>query len=169
MSHRAFIGLGSNIEPELHLPHAVTELAQLGEVVAVSHVYESPAVGDVNQPNFLNAAVLLETEHSPTELCGVLREIEQRMGRLRDPLNVNAARTIDLDLVLYDDLTTTVGSRRIPDPDILTRSFLAVPLSEVDRTYVHPETGETLEVIAARLRTTGTELTERSDLDLRSL
>lgn len=167
--HRAYIGLGSNIEPERNIPAAVAALARLGTVAAVSSVYESPAAGDAAQPAYLNAAVLLCTGLSADELCCTyLPEIEARLGRVRDPLNKCAARTIDLDLVLFDREITTAGRRRIPDPDILERSFLAVPLAEVDGEYRHPETGERLSAIARRVQAHGPELTPRPDVILSS-
>ncbi len=166
MSHRACIGLGSNIQPERHLPAAVVELARIGELARVSQVYGSAAVGDVEQPAFLNAAVLLVTDHSPQSLCTLLREIETNLGRVRDPDNRNAARTIDLDLVLYDESVLTIGHRRIPDPDLLDRSFVAVPMADIDPHFVHPQTGETLSFIADRLRATGAPLHQRSDIQL---
>ena len=104
-----------------------------------------------NQPNYLNAAVLLLTEASAHELCcDLLPQIEQELGRVRDPDNRYAARTIDLDLALYDDDILTIGHRRIPDPEIEDRPFLAVPLSEVDGEFKHPLTQLTLQQIATR-------------------
>ncbi len=167
MSHRAYIGMGSNIEPVKHLLAAVVELSKLGELERVSQVYESTAVGDVDQPKFLNAAALLRTDQLVEPLCESLREVETQLGRKRDPGNKNAARTIDLDLVLYDECVLKVGHRRIPDPDILERAFLAVPLSEVDPEFVHPETGESLREIANRLSAKGTDLKEQPEIDLR--
>ncbi len=169
-SHRAYVGLGSNIDPAHHLSAAVDELSNLGTVAVVSRVYESAAVGDAGQPNYLNAAILLLTEWSAEQLCRTeLPAIESRLGRVRDPVNRNAARTIDLDLVLFDDAVLTIGHRRIPDPDIMQRSFLAVPLAEVDAECVHPETGETLAIIAERVRKNGAEIKQRPELMLRPL
>ncbi|MGE0375797.1 MAG: 2-amino-4-hydroxy-6-hydroxymethyldihydropteridine diphosphokinase [Planctomycetaceae bacterium] len=168
--HRAYIGLGSNIEPERHLPAAVAALGELGSVAAVSCVYESAAAGDATQPNYLNAAVLLSTRLSAEELCRVeLPMIESRLGRVRDPRNKSAARTIDLDLVLFDNAVLRVGHRQIPDPDILERSFLAVPLAEIDGEYIHPQTGERLAVIAERTIVAGTKLQQRPEVVLRTL
>ena len=167
MNYRAYIGLGSNVEPQRYLAEAVVRLSTLGEVAAVSGVYESAAVGDAGQPNFLNAAVLLRTKLSAARLCDALRDIEVQLDRVRDPHNRNAPRTIDLDLVLFDDAVLTIGHRRIPDPDILARAFLAVPLAELDPDVLHPETGEPLTAIAERVRKTGTALHARPDVNLR--
>ncbi len=168
--HRAYVGLGSNIEPEQNLPAAVAELAALGTVAAVSCVYESAAVGEIGQPNYLNAAILLLTEFTAEQLCRTeLPAIESRLGRIRDPENRNAARTIDLDLVLFNDAVLTIGQRRIPDPDIMQRPFLAVPLAELDGAFAHPETGEPLTIIAERVRKNGAEIKQRPEVVLRPL
>ena len=140
--HRAFLALGSNIAPETNLPAAVERLADYGSVVRVSTVWESRPVGDTDQANFLNAAVLLETPLSAEELKRVaIAEIEQSLGRERDPQNKNAARTIDIDIALFNQDVLSVGENRIPDPEILTRPFLAMPLAELDPEYVYPTDG----------------------------
>lgn len=146
---------------------AVRELAGLGTIHAVSRVYESLPADGSDQPNYLNAAVLLETDLSAEELCRTeLPAIEAKLGRVRDSQDRNAARTIDLDLALYDASVLQVDHRWIPDPDILVRPFLAVPLAELDGTYCHPQTGSTLEDIAIRLRTSGM-LAPRPDITLK--
>jgi 2-amino-4-hydroxy-6-hydroxymethyldihydropteridine diphosphokinase len=96
----AVVMLGSNIDPERHLPAAVRELSSLGRVLAVSSVWQTAAVGDATQADFCNAAVLLESASEPSGLLAQLHAIESRLGRVRDPQNKNAARTIDLDLAV---------------------------------------------------------------------
>lgn len=165
--NRAYLSLGSNIAPEQNLPAAVRELGRYGRVVSVSNVWQTPPEGDVNQPDFLNAAVLLETEFS----AGYVRQtlipaIEQALARVRDPANRNAPRTIDVDLSLFNSETLSIGGRTVPDPDVLTRAFVAVPLAELDPGYVHPETGRTLAEIAAELRRSCGPLHPRNDVVL---
>ena len=168
ISHRAFVALGSNIDPELNLPAAVRELATLGEIAAVSRVYESPPVDGSAQANYLNAAVLLLTDLSAETLCRQsLPAIEATLGRVRDPHDKNAARTIDLDLVLYDEDVLTIDHRRIPDPEISERPFLAVPLAELDPKCHVPGLGRTLSDVAASFAGNST-LTVRSDIEFRS-
>jgi 2-amino-4-hydroxy-6-hydroxymethyldihydropteridine diphosphokinase len=150
--HRAYLLLGSNIDPERHLAAACALLSRHGTIRRVSRVYESPPADGSAQPNYLNAAVLLETSHAARELrSGILPEIEQTLGRVRDPHNRYAARTIDIDLALFDTDVVELDGARIPDPDILTRAFVAVPLAEISPDYVHPEHGRTLAEIAADL------------------
>jgi len=143
-----FLSLGSNIQPELYLPAAVDRLETVGEVAAVSSVYETLAVGDPTQPNFLNAALILITSLSADQLKQQLSAIELSLGRQRsdDP---NAARTIDLDIAFFNHDIRLIGKRHIPDPDILTQPYLARPLAELAPDFVHPETGQTLSAIAA--------------------
>lgn len=170
VTHRAYIGLGSNIDAERNLPIAVEELSALGTIAAVSSVYESAAVGDAQQPNYLNAAVLLLTELSAEQLCRqALPSIESRMGRVRDPGNKNAARPIDLDLVLFDDAVRTIDHRQIPDSDIFQRAFLAVPLAEIDGDYVHPQTGQRMSAIAKEVRIGSQDIRQRPDVVLEAL
>ena len=156
--NRAYLSLGSNIDPEHYMPAAVRELARLGHVTAVSRVWESAPfgvgveAGAKRAANFLNGAVLLETELSAEALCqdAVLR-IETRLGRVRDPQDKNAPRTIDIDLSLFNRERLTIGHRTIPDPDIASCAFVAVPLAELDGAYVLPNNGRTLAEIAAEL------------------
>lgn len=147
----AYLSLGSNIAPKQNLPAAVALLAEVGRLIAVSHAYETPPVGNPSDPPFLNAAVALETPLSAEALKeDVLRPLEDRLGRRRtdDP---NAPRTIDVDISLFNDQVLQVGKRRIPDPEILRYPHIAVPLADVAPAYRHPETGETLAEIARRV------------------
>jgi 2-amino-4-hydroxy-6-hydroxymethyldihydropteridine diphosphokinase len=145
---RVLIALGSNIEPEANLRRAVQCLAARAHLIAVSPVYETVPVGKTDQPSFLNAAALIETEREAAALKEqVLGEIEQELGRVRTA-DKNAPRTIDLDITLYGDRVLDLGSRHIPDPDLLEYPHVAVPAADVAPTYRHPETGRTLREIA---------------------
>jgi 2-amino-4-hydroxy-6-hydroxymethyldihydropteridine diphosphokinase len=164
--HHAFIALGSNIDPQRHLPLAVGSLSRIGEIAAASAVYESPPADGSDQPNYLNAAVLLLTDFSAEQLCTVsLPAIEAKLGRVRDPADRNAPRTIDLDLALYDVDELTIGHRRIPDPEIADRAFLAIPLAELRGDWPVPPTGQVLDQLAAPHRACQS-LILRSDVDL---
>jgi 2-amino-4-hydroxy-6-hydroxymethyldihydropteridine diphosphokinase len=152
--NRAYLSLGSNIGADRNLPAAVRELAKFGNVLALSRAWESPPFGShsPDAENFLNAAVLLLTELSAQAICDeVVSTIEQRLGRVRDPRDKNAPRTIDVDLSLFNDQILTIGHRTIPDPEILARAFVAVPLAEVDPDYLHPVARRRLKEIADEL------------------
>jgi len=164
MPERAFVALGSNIEPERHLPEAVVRLGELGVVVAVSSVYQSAAVGPRPAPDFLNAAVLVETELAPQAIRRRLREIEADLGRVRTA-DRYAPRTIDLDLCLLGDLLMDKEGLTLPDPDILDRAYLARVLAELDPAQPYPGEEENLGAIAERLAPS-VELTRRPDVHL---
>lgn len=149
--NRAYLSLGSNIAPEQHLPAAIRLLGDYGRVLAVSTVWESAALGDPNQPNYLNAAVLLATPMTASTLRRqAIATIENTLGRRRVADNKNAARTIDIDMMLFNRAILQIGHRHIPDDEVLTRAFVAVPLAEIAPDYVHPVTGQTLRDIAAQ-------------------
>ena len=164
--NRAFLSLGSNIEPERNLLAAVRELARYGRVVRVSSVWESPPEGFVDQPHFLNAALLLETSLSAAELKErAIAGIEAQFGRTRSA-NRNAPRTIDIDIMLFNHDCLTLGSRTIPDAEVLERPFVAIPLAEIASDYRHPVTGETLAAIAGRFDPVRAGMTKREDVEL---
>ncbi len=161
--NRAYLSLGSNVEPEHHLVEAVRRLAGRCRLLAVSPVYETRPVGKTDQPNFLNAAALVETELSAARLKEVLAAIEAELGRVRTA-DKNAPRTIDLDISLWNDDILDLGSRHIPDPEIGRFPHIARPLADLAPGYVHPETGRTLAQIAAGLPQVGLQL--RPDVSL---
>lgn len=181
--NRAFVSLGSNIAPERNLTSAVRLLAEQCRLLAVSRVYETQpvlsgsapararatgaavvAVSASGQPNFLNAAVLVETHLEAAEFKRqVLQPIESQLGRVRTP-DKNAPRTIDLDISMFNDEVFDMGGRHIPDPDLLRFPHIAYPLADLAPQYCHPETGATLLEIARSLAEIG--LTYRPDLVL---
>jgi 2-amino-4-hydroxy-6-hydroxymethyldihydropteridine diphosphokinase len=160
--------LGSNIEPEHYLPRAVQLIAEAADLRGVSRVYESAPVNAAGviaagQGQFLNAAVLIETVIPPADLkYTVLRTFETTLGRIRTG-DKFAARTIDLDLALYGNLV--LDDPRLPDPDILTRAYIALPLADLAPDFRHPITGQTLAEIAARFAN-APGITVRDDVSL---
>lgn len=162
MPEQAFISIGSNISPETNLPRAVRAMTALGRVAAVSHIYESGPIGERDQPDYLNAAALLETDCPPLTLRKRLREIEAECGRVRIE-DAYAPRTIDLDLSLFGSTLLDTEELTLPSPDILTRSFVAVPLADLAPGFRHPTTGDLLSEIAERLASRF-PLTRRADL-----
>lgn len=167
MAEQAFISIGSNIDPQRNLPLAVEQLAAVGELVAVSRVYQNPAVPSTVQPDFLNAAVLIQTDLLPAQVKRRLNEIETQMGRVRtaDP---NAARTIDLDLCLYGDRVEQTEELMLPHPDLENYPFVAVPMAELAPAYRHPVLRVSLAELAGGMA--GDEvLTRRPDVVLPGL
>jgi dihydroneopterin aldolase/2-amino-4-hydroxy-6-hydroxymethyldihydropteridine diphosphokinase len=162
--NRAFISLGSNIDPEHNLQGAVQRLANRTRLLAVSRVYQTKPVGKTDQPDFLNAAVLVETELTARELKSqVLGAIEAELGRVRTE-DKNAPRTIDLDISLFNDEILEVEGRHIPDPEVSQYLHIARPLADLASSYRHPEKGQTLLEIAQELDDSA--LQQRPDLVL---
>ncbi len=171
MSNLVFITLGSNIDPEANLREAVRLLSRRFTVRAVSHIYETApidAAGQISadQANFLNAAVLIETNMSPYSLkYGGLREIEAHLGRIRTE-DKFAPRTIDLDIALYGGtiMDDPVNGIILPDPNSLTHAHVALPLADLAPDFVHPLAGRTLAEIARSLALN--EAISRLDIEL---
>jgi 2-amino-4-hydroxy-6-hydroxymethyldihydropteridine diphosphokinase len=165
MPHLVCLVLGSNIEPDRYLPAAIQELMRLGRLVAVSSVWRSTAIGSSEQPDFCNAALLLETEVPSEQFLGPegqLRRIEARLGRVRIAGNKFAPRTIDIDLCCDDSGRRAIGGRPVPDPDLFSRACVAKPVSELRPVIVPGETTASLQSLAGRLQQTQ-PLTLQSD------
>ncbi len=146
---RAYVALGSNIEPERNIEAALKRLAARERVVAVSCFYRSPALGRPEQADYLNGVVALETVRTPRVLkLEVLRPLELELGRIRSE-DRYAARPIDLDLIVYGDWTVEEPGLRIPDGDVLERAFLAVPLLQLAPDLIWPGSGRPLQELVA--------------------
>jgi 2-amino-4-hydroxy-6-hydroxymethyldihydropteridine diphosphokinase len=148
---RVFLSLGSNIEPRRNLAKALAELKRRFEVLALSPVYLTAPVGDVDQPDFWNTVAELESDLEPEEIQRQLREIEQLFGRTRDPLRPYGPRTVDLDLVLVDGRTGRFGALELPSPLLARHSFLAVPLADLAPDLPHPVLGVPMKELAREL------------------
>jgi len=151
------LSLGSNIEPDHHLLAATRLLARHLRIVGASRVYETVPAGDSTGPPFLNAALEIRCDLGPGPLkYRILRPLEQELGRVRsdDP---NAPRTIDMDISLYGQrVVHEAGSRlEIPDPEILSRAHVAIPLADLAPATLHPVVGVSLEEIARRFEGSG--------------
>lgn len=155
----AAIALGSNLgDREAHLRDAIARIGALGTVRAVSSFHDTAPVGYTDQPRFLNAALLLETELTPLDLMSALLSIERALGRDRSVIPKTPAgeeiakgpRTIDLDLLLYGSLVlhTPADADRpaltLPHPEMHQRRFVLEPLVEIAPELVHPVTGRTI-------------------------
>jgi dihydroneopterin aldolase/2-amino-4-hydroxy-6-hydroxymethyldihydropteridine diphosphokinase len=146
---RAYVALGSNIDPEANVRSAVRLLAARERVLAVSTFYWTEAIPP-GAPAFINGALALETRRRPRDLkLEVLRDIEARLGRIRTP-DRNAPRPIDCDLLVYDDEVASEPDLALPSPDIEERAFVATPLFEIAPDLVLARSGRRLaDVIAS--------------------
>ena len=146
----AFVGLGANIgEPRRQLRAALEELNGLPETrrAASSSFYRSAPLGNVQQPEFMNAVVQLDTSLSPEALLDGLQEIERRHGRER-PFP-GAPRTLDLDLLLYGSRSIDVPGLTVPHPRMHERAFVLEPLIEIAPDIAVPGRGAARELLAA--------------------
>jgi 2-amino-4-hydroxy-6-hydroxymethyldihydropteridine diphosphokinase len=139
----AAIALGSNLPsrfgaPAENLREAIHRLDDLGTVTAASRFHETDPVGYTQQPRFLNAVALLETDISPLDLLRGLLAIEHSMGRDRAKSPPKGPRIIDLDLLLYGDLVLDDPALTLPHPALHERRFVLAPLAEVAPNWKHP-------------------------------
>lgn len=129
---QAFIALGSNLKkPIFQVQRAFDELEQLPgtQILKRSSLYRSAPVGRLDQPDFINAVAEIKTELAPKDLLIALLAIELKQGRVRESLN--APRTLDLDILLYDTLQYQDAGLIIPHPRMIQRSFVLQPLMEI--------------------------------------
>lgn len=128
---RVFIGVGSNIEPRENIRKALELLSREVKILGISTFYRTPPDGHQDQPSFYNGVIEAETNILPAKLKRqILRQIETKLGRRRNE-DKYASRTIDLDVLVYDDLTIATDEITVPDPLIAERSFLVIPLCEL--------------------------------------
>jgi 2-amino-4-hydroxy-6-hydroxymethyldihydropteridine diphosphokinase len=147
---RAFVGLGANLGPkEVTILRAVDLLgAEPGiQVLALSQLRETDPVGKLDQPQFLNGALEVETTLAPRELLEVLLRIERELGRVRGGERFGP-RTIDLDLLLYADDVVDEPGLRVPHPRLHERRFALEPLAELEPDAEIPGQGPVLELLA---------------------
>ena len=142
MMARAYLSLGSNLEPYRYLPVALDELRVRFGALDVSPAYRSKAVG-FDGPDFVNLAVALETDLEPQALNDWLHALEDRHGRRRDQPRY-ASRTLDVDIVLYDDrVIDGPGHLQIPRKE-LKYAFVLKPLADIAPDLRHPRDGRTM-------------------------
>jgi len=147
---RAFLSLGSNIEPEKNMVEAIRCLARRVKVLRTSTVYLTEPLLHRDQPAYYNCVLEIETEIDPYILkFNVLRVIEQDLGRKRTA-DKYASRTIDIDIIVYGNQLISKGDLVLPDPDIDKRAFLALPLCEIQPDLVLPRQNKPICEIAAR-------------------
>lgn len=159
MSVRALIGLGGNLgDTRATLEAAIERLAAHPGIAlaACSHFYRTPPWGMIDQPDFVNAAIAIDTTLEPHALLDVLLETERAFGRVRDGERWGP-RTLDLDLLVYGDRFLHDDRLTVPHPRIAERAFVLLPLRDLDPAFVVPGQGS----IPALLETLDTHGCER--------
>ncbi len=142
--YQSVIALGSNLGNSLAiLKNAIKILAITPGITLVNYssLYRTKPVGPP-QPDYLNGCALLKVELYPHQLLETLLEVEQKFGRVRGERW--GARTLDLDLILYDDLILDTPSLKIPHPCMRERAFVLVPLAEIAPNWIEPVSGKTI-------------------------
>ena len=149
---QAAIALGTNLPApggnrEENLYAAIEHVRRLGEVTAVSSFHDTAPELLLDQPRFLNAALLLQTSLSPIELLHALLAIEQQMGRVRTGVPPKGPRLIDLDLIFYGDLQLATPELTLPHPAMQDRAFVLQPLREIAPEWIHPRLGRPVKLL----------------------
>ena len=142
------LSLGSNIDKERNIRAGIDALEQRFGKVSCSTIYESEAVG-FDGDNFYNLVVQLDTDEPVESVVGTLKQIEDEHGRTRSGPRFSA-RTLDIDILLYDELIRDDEVVSIPRDEILKNAFVLKPLAELAGESRHPQTGETYSELWAR-------------------
>lgn len=144
----AYLGLGSNVDAPLHIRAAVHALRENFSRVELSMAYRSRAVGFEGE-DFINLVAGVETSLPAGELREYLRKLEDRHGRQRN-VPKYSDRTLDIDILLYDDLVISTGQLELPRPEILRFAHVLRPLADLAPERVHPVNGQTFAALWAQ-------------------
>jgi 2-amino-4-hydroxy-6-hydroxymethyldihydropteridine diphosphokinase len=139
MAHIAYIGIGSNVGDKAHqCKQAISEVLKVDhhKLLAESSFFKTQPVGYTSQDWFINGVIKIETEMEPLELFRVLKTIELKLGRTQT--FQWGPRTIDLDILIFDDKEIETEELQIPHPRLHERQFVLIPLVEIDQNLVHP-------------------------------
>lgn len=132
-----YLGLGSNLgNKKAYVSKAITFIKESCKVLNISSWYSTEPVGYTNQDYFLNAVLKIETNFSPEALLIFLQTIEKKLGK--NIFIKDGPRTIDIDILFYDNFILHKKNLTIPHPKLHARKFVLIPLSEIDPFFVHP-------------------------------
>ena len=137
-----YLSLGSNlVDRQKNLDRALDLLSQRLRMGKVSPIYDTDPLGNLDQPRFLNLACQVFTRLKPEGLLALTKGIESKLGRSGRP---GAPRSIDIDILLYDQQVRETPELMIPHPRMAERAFVLVPLAEIAPDAVHPASGKTI-------------------------
>lgn len=141
----AYLGLGSNLGDRIGFLKEATKMIgeSAGKIIAISSVYETEPVEVEKGGDFLNMVVCVGTDLSPSGLLGRILMIESKLGRIRCETRYSS-RTMDIDIVLYDNEIIEKDSLTIPHPRMHLRKFVLVPLNELAPGLIHPVSGKSI-------------------------
>ena len=145
---KIYIALGSNLnEPSEQIYKAINSIDAINDlsVTHISSLYKTKPIGKIDQPDFINAAVKVEGDISPENLHAALQDIETKAGRIR--MELNEPRTLDLDILLIDDLIMKTKKLTVPHPRMHQRQFVIVPLFEINQKLNIPGIGSIDEIL----------------------
>ena len=144
----AYIGIGSNLgTPGKNCIEAIEKISNTKDIKIISRssFYKTEPIGEVQQDWFVNSAIKIKTNLSPTHLLSALLNIESVMGRTRE--EKWGPRLIDLDLLFYGNLILRKKGLTLPHPEILKRKFVLIPMSEIAENLVHPTLKKTIKTL----------------------
>jgi 2-amino-4-hydroxy-6-hydroxymethyldihydropteridine diphosphokinase len=146
--HTVFLGIGSNLgDREKNLSDVTDRIIEfIGRITGISSVYETDPWGFSTENDFLNMVMKVETFLSPSELLSKISLVEGMLGRIRNGEGYSS-RTIDIDILLYEDRIIDNDELKIPHPLMHERKFALVPLCELDPEIIHPVKGKSMKLL----------------------
>jgi 2-amino-4-hydroxy-6-hydroxymethyldihydropteridine diphosphokinase len=153
MGHIAYIGIGSNLGDKFHFyEKAISEILKTDchKLLAKSSLFKTQPIGYTIQDWFINGVIKIETDLEAHELLRTLKTIESQLGRSKTIRW--GPRTIDLDILFFDDVEIHTEELQIPHPLIQDRQFVLIPLAEIDRNLIHPILKKTVQEVLENLK-----------------
>jgi 2-amino-4-hydroxy-6-hydroxymethyldihydropteridine diphosphokinase len=145
MSTITYLSLGGNLGNTIEIFQNSMEILtkKVGKITQLSSLYQTAAWGPIPQNDFINQVIEVETYISAQELMDALLEIELQMGRIRNERW--GPRTLDLDIIFFDDQIISTENLEIPHPRMTERKFVLVPMTEINPSFVHPKIQKTMD------------------------